>query len=79
MQNSKKNDPKKTALKMQEKSSQKAGSGTSVHPSLVAPHVNPSKTKSMAGSKQVSHKVEYRQDHPKTETGMKNPATPASK
>ena len=80
MHATKKHEAKTDDTKMQEKGNQKPESGTLSHQAPLAPEVSSPVKGSRDTSKHVSevkhesHKDEYRRDHAKAETGMKNPS-----
>jgi hypothetical protein len=73
-------DTKKNDIKSQEKDNQKSGSGNFIHPAPPAPEVSSpvrgsrDRSKHVSEVKHESHKDEYRRDHAKGITGMKNPS-----
>jgi len=80
MQATKKHETKTDDTKKQEKGNQKSESGTLSHLTPLAPEVSSPVRGSRDTSKHVSevkhesHKAEYRRDHAKAGTGMKNPS-----
>ena len=65
--------------KTQETAPGKSVSGTSTHPSTVAPKVISHETKHVKALIRGSHKIEYRKDHPKAGAGVKNSSAPVLK
>ncbi len=79
MQNTPTHDTTMTGTKMQETVPRKSGSGTSAHPSTVAPNVISHPAKGVKALVHRSHKDEYRKDHAKAGAGMKTPSAPVLK
>jgi hypothetical protein len=75
MQDTTTHDTTVTGTKVQETAPQKSGSGTSAHPSALAPKVIPAQAKHVKSLKHESHKVGYRKDHPKAGAGVTSPTT----
>ncbi|MFZ1897309.1 hypothetical protein [Methanoregula sp.] len=79
MQNTTTHDTRITDTKMQETVPRKSGSGTSAHPSTVAPNVISPVIKHVKALIHASHKIGYRKDHPKAGAGVKAPSSPVLK
>jgi hypothetical protein len=79
MQATKKQETTIKDTKMQKKVNQISGPSALNHQPTVTPEVTPSvrgsrdTTKHISGVQHESHKYEYRRDHAKTQTGVKNP------
>ncbi|MFZ1128348.1 hypothetical protein [Methanoregula sp.] len=79
MQNTPPHDTTMTGTKMQATAPKKSESGTSAHPSTVAPNVISPQAKHVKALKHASHKIGYRKDHPKAGAGMETPSAPVLK
>jgi hypothetical protein len=79
LQNTTPNETKITDTKMQKTAQKKAVTGTSAHPSAVAPKVTSSLSKGVKSIKHESHKIRYRRDHPKAAAGVATPSSPVLK